>query len=333
MASLAVGRRRKTRTEMKCSLYSRVSTTEQSVNMQLDELRSYCGRRGLEIVREYVDAGVSGAKGSRPALNRLMADARRRGFDAVLVYRYDRFARSLRQLVNALAEFDALGVDFISLHEGVDTSTPAGRLIFGIFASIAEFERALIAERVRSGQAAAKRRGVIFGRSRAIGSADVVAPRLSCEKTKRTSKIVNASVNRPRGMPFVLIRHSYTYQAQAQAQCGGRRLLLDGCRLIVRKEDKTQALPATAFCGCDELVPIPEPAGLVAGKQVRASTILHDASHMQPFGGTIARYRAYRQVQKSRRWALSRRKHGLVECSPAQPAPSSGFRVVLSRNR
>jgi DNA invertase Pin-like site-specific DNA recombinase len=96
-----------------------------------------------------------------------MADAKRRKFDAVLVYRYDRFARSLRQLVNALAEFDALGVHFVSLHEGVDTSTPNGRLVFGIFASIAEFERELIRGRVRSGLAAAKARGARLGRPRA----------------------------------------------------------------------------------------------------------------------------------------------------------------------
>lgn len=151
---------------MRCAIYSRVSTADQNVGMQLDELRSYCDRRGFEIAQEYVDQGISGSKESRPALNRLLSDARRRRFDAVLVYRYDRFARSLRQLVNALGEFDALGVHFISLHEGVDTSTPSGRLVFGIFASIAEFERSLITERVKSGQAAAKRRGVKFGRPR-----------------------------------------------------------------------------------------------------------------------------------------------------------------------
>lgn len=149
---------------MKCAIYSRVSTVDQSVEMQLDELRTFCERRGFEIAQGYVDRGISGTKESRPALNRLLVDARRRRFDAVLVYRYDRFARSLRQLVNALGEFDALGIHFISLHEGVDTSTPSGRLVFGIFASIAEFERSLITERVKSGQAAAKRRGVKFGR-------------------------------------------------------------------------------------------------------------------------------------------------------------------------
>jgi DNA invertase Pin-like site-specific DNA recombinase len=151
---------------MKCAIYSRVSTSDQNVDMQMDELRAYCQRRGFEVAEEYIDRGISGAKESRPALNRLLAGARQRQFDAILVYRYDRFARSLRQLVNALGEFEALGIHFISLHEGVDTSTPSGRLVFGIFASIAEFERSLITERIKSGQAAAKRRGIKFGRPR-----------------------------------------------------------------------------------------------------------------------------------------------------------------------
>jgi DNA invertase Pin-like site-specific DNA recombinase len=143
--------------------------------MQLEELRAYCGRRQWDAVEEFVDTGVSGSKESRPALNRLLADAKRRKFDAVLVYRYDRFARSLRQLVNALAEFDSLGIHFVSLHEGVDTSTPNGRLVFGIFASIAEFERELIRGRVRSGLAAAKARGARLGRPRVTVDATRVA--------------------------------------------------------------------------------------------------------------------------------------------------------------
>lgn len=153
---------------MRVALYCRVSTAngQQSPEMQLNELREYCQRRGWEIAGEYVDAGVSGAKDSRPELNRLMVAAKRRLFDAVIVYRYDRFARSLRQLVNALSEFDALGIHFVSLHEGVDTSTPNGRLVFGIFASIAEFERELIRSRVRSGLAAARARGKKLGRPR-----------------------------------------------------------------------------------------------------------------------------------------------------------------------
>jgi DNA invertase Pin-like site-specific DNA recombinase len=160
---------------MKVALYGRVSTAEQNAAMQLEELRSYCGRRQWTIIEEFIDAGVSGSKESRPALNRLLADAKRRKFDAVLVYRYDRFARSLRQLVNALAEFDALGIHFVSLHEGVDTSTPNGRLVFGIFASIAEFERELIRGRVRSGLAAARARGKRLGRPRVIVDAATIA--------------------------------------------------------------------------------------------------------------------------------------------------------------
>jgi DNA invertase Pin-like site-specific DNA recombinase len=151
---------------MRVAIYCRVSTVEQNTAMQLEELRAYCQRRQWDIVEEFIDSGVSGAKERRPALDRLLADAKRRKFDSVLVYRYDRFARSLRQLVNALCEFDSLGIHFVSLHEGVDTSTPNGRLVFGIFASIAEFERELIRGRVRSGIAAARARGRRLGRPR-----------------------------------------------------------------------------------------------------------------------------------------------------------------------
>jgi DNA invertase Pin-like site-specific DNA recombinase len=132
--------------------------------MQLAELHEYCARRGWEVVGEYLDGGVSDARERRPELDRMLAACRRRQVDTVVVYRYDRFARSLRQLVNALCEFDELGIQFISLHEGVDTSTPNGRLVFGIFASIAEFERELIRERVRSGIAAARAQGKQIGR-------------------------------------------------------------------------------------------------------------------------------------------------------------------------
>jgi DNA invertase Pin-like site-specific DNA recombinase len=149
----------------RAAIYARVSTLNgQKPEMQLAEIRQYCQRRGWEIVREYVDKGVSGAKERRPALDRLLADCRRRTVDCVVVYRYDRFARSLRQLVNALEEFRAMGIDFVSLHEGVDTSTPNGRLVFGIFGSIAEFERELIRDRVRSGLALAKSQGKRLGR-------------------------------------------------------------------------------------------------------------------------------------------------------------------------
>ncbi|MGA2263787.1 MAG: recombinase family protein [Acidobacteriota bacterium] len=124
---------------------------------------------------KYVDEGISGSKERRPALDRLLSDCWKRLVDALVVYRYDRFARSLRQLVNALDDFRALGIDFVSLHEGVDTSTANGRLVFGIFASIAEFERELIRDRVRSGLALARSRGRQLGRPRIVVGASRVA--------------------------------------------------------------------------------------------------------------------------------------------------------------
>jgi DNA invertase Pin-like site-specific DNA recombinase len=151
----------------RAAIYARVSTLNgQNPEMQLAEVRRFCQSRGWEMAGEFVDSGVSGSKERRPALDKLLALCRRRLVDAVVVYRYDRFARSLRQLVNALEEFRALGIDFVSLHEGVDTSTPNGRLVFGIFASIAEFERELIRDRVRSGLASARAKGVPLGRPR-----------------------------------------------------------------------------------------------------------------------------------------------------------------------
>ena len=153
----------------RAAVYARVSTHNgQNPEMQLEEVRQYCQRREWTIVHEYVDKGVCGAKESRPSLDQLLTDCRKRAVDCVVVYRYDRFARSLRQLVNALEDFRALGIDFISLHKGVDTSTPNGRLVFGIFASIAEFERELIRDRVRSGLALAKSHGKRLGRPRVV---------------------------------------------------------------------------------------------------------------------------------------------------------------------
>jgi DNA invertase Pin-like site-specific DNA recombinase len=143
--------------------------------MQTRELREYCDRRGWIVAGEFTDTGISGTKEHRPALDRLLSLCRKRSVDAVVVYRYDRFARSLRHLVNALEDFRALGMDFISLHEGVDTSTPNGRLIFGIFASIADFERELIRDRVRPGLAAVRAKGRRLGRPRIF----VNAPRIA----------------------------------------------------------------------------------------------------------------------------------------------------------
>ena len=153
--------------DVKAALYARVSTANhgQDVDMQLRELREYCERRGLEIAREYTDT-ASGAKDSRPELNRLMADAKQRRFDAVCVWKLDRFGRSLRHLVNALADLESLGVCFISIKDNLDLSTPSGRLMFQIIGAMAEFERALIQERVKAGLRNARAKGRKLGRPR-----------------------------------------------------------------------------------------------------------------------------------------------------------------------
>jgi DNA invertase Pin-like site-specific DNA recombinase len=157
-----------TRPITQVALYARVSTVNnQDPEMQLSELREYAGRRGWQIVEEFTDQGVSGCRESRPALNRLMADACRWRFDAFLVWKIDRFGRSLKHLVNALAELAALGV-FISLRDNIDLSTPSGRLMFQIIGAMAEFERALIQERVRAGLRNARAKGRQLGRPRVI---------------------------------------------------------------------------------------------------------------------------------------------------------------------
>ena len=150
---------------MKTALYARVSTADkgQDLEMQVRELREYCERRSWTVAAEYVDVGVSGAKDSRPKLNKLMADAKQRRFDAILVWKLDRFGRSLKHLVSALGEFEALGVAFVSLRDSFDLTTPAGRLMFNMVASFAEFERDLIRERVK-GIANRRAKGFRVGR-------------------------------------------------------------------------------------------------------------------------------------------------------------------------
>ena len=150
----------------KVALYARVSTKNngQDPETQLIALREYARARGFEVFHEYVDVGISGAKEKRPALNELMAHAKKRRFDAVLVARFDRFARSTRHLVLALDEFNALGVDFISLSESIDTSTPMGKMVYTVIAAVAELERSLICERVVMGLQRAKAQGKRLGR-------------------------------------------------------------------------------------------------------------------------------------------------------------------------
>ena len=150
---------------MRAAIYARVSTNNgQSPEMQTRELREYCQRRGWDIAGEYVDVGVSGAKDSRPELNRLLTDAHRRQFDALVVWKFDRFARSVSHLLRALETFQALGIEFVSLTEGVDTSTPAGKMVFTVLGAVSELERSLIRERVRAGLRNAKAKGKHIGR-------------------------------------------------------------------------------------------------------------------------------------------------------------------------
>lgn len=146
---------------MRTALYARVSTSDkgQDPEVQLRELREYCERRGWIIVGEYVDT-CTGAKDRRPAPDRLMQDAKRRRIDAVLVWKLDRFGRSLRHLLNSLAEFDALGISFASYTNAIDTATPAGKLMFSMLGAFAEFERDLIRERVKAGIAYRRAKGL-----------------------------------------------------------------------------------------------------------------------------------------------------------------------------
>ena len=161
---------------MKAALYCRVSTTDQNCDLQLRELREYVARRGWESVGEYIDAGVSGTKASRPALDRLMACAARREFDAVLAYKIDRFGRSVLHLSQQLAALTSYGVRFIAVSQAIDTdaSNPSSRLMLTILSGVAEFEREIIVERTRAGVRAAKARGKVLGRPRRVFRRDEV---------------------------------------------------------------------------------------------------------------------------------------------------------------
>ena len=165
---------------MKAAAYARVSTSNngQDPEVQLRELREYVSRRGWNLAGEYVDVGISGAKEKRPELSRLMDEAHRRKFDAVIVWKFDRFARSVSHLLRALETFKALGIEFVSLSEQVDTSTPTGKMVFTVLGAVAELERSLIAERVKAGLRNARAKGKKLGRPRvAVDAARVAALR------------------------------------------------------------------------------------------------------------------------------------------------------------
>ena len=160
---------------LRAAMYARVSTLDQEPENQLADLRQYVRARGWTAF-EYVDHGVSGAKEHRPALDRLIRDAKRRGFDVLVCWRLDRLGRNLRHLVTLLDELHVIGVSFVSLGEGIDCTTPAGRLQLHVLAALAEFERARIAERVKAGLARAKRQGTRLGRPVKVIPEAVVRP-------------------------------------------------------------------------------------------------------------------------------------------------------------
>lgn len=149
---------------MRAAIYARVSTLDQQPENQLVELRRYVAARGWDAAIEYVDHGVSGSKTARPALDRLVKDARRRKFDVLVCWKLDRLGRNLKHLITLLEDLQALGVAFVSLGEGIDATTPAGKLQMHILGAIAEFERGRIVERVRAGLARAKAQGKRLGR-------------------------------------------------------------------------------------------------------------------------------------------------------------------------
>lgn len=186
---------------MRVALYARVSTRQhgQDVETQLQALRAWSKAKRYRAVVEYADRGWSGAKEKRPELDRLMRDCRKGLVAVVAVARFDRFARSVRHLIVALEEFRDLGVDFVSLNESVDTRTPAGKMIFTIIAAFAEFERAVIAERVRMGLERARAHGRRLGRPRKRGLDELEIVRqvrrgVSIKSTARQWNIARSTV-------------------------------------------------------------------------------------------------------------------------------------------
>jgi DNA invertase Pin-like site-specific DNA recombinase len=151
---------------MRAALYARVSTTNngQSPEIQVRDFAEYCERRGWSVADRYVDIGISGTKEKRPELDRLMSDAHRRKFDVIVCWKFDRFARSVSHLLRALETFNSLGIAFVSLGEQIDTSTPAGRMVFTVLGAVAELERSLIVERVKAGLRNARAKGKRLGR-------------------------------------------------------------------------------------------------------------------------------------------------------------------------
>jgi DNA invertase Pin-like site-specific DNA recombinase len=196
----------------KCAVYARVSTLEQHVETQLYDLRQLAQNRGFEVVAEYTDHGVSGAKARRPGLDTLMADARKRKFSVVLVAAFDRVARSTKHFLQVIDEFDSLGIEFVSRRENVDTSGPMGRLFLTLIGSIAELEADLIKERIRAGMRRRRLEGLPMGRQPLdVDREAIVAARLSGMSLSKVAK--KYGVSRASVIRFVR-------NAQADTNCG-----------------------------------------------------------------------------------------------------------------
>jgi len=150
--------------KQRTALYMRVSTAMQKSDLQEDELKAYAERAGMEVIAMFLDTAISGRKEGRPELNKLMKAARNHEFDCVLVWKFDRFARSVSHLLKALEEFEHLKIRFISVQDQIDTQSPMGKAMFTIIGAMAELESSLISERVKAGMAAAKSRGKTLGR-------------------------------------------------------------------------------------------------------------------------------------------------------------------------
>ncbi len=192
------------------ALYARVSTLDQNCEVQLEDLRRYASKRFARY-SEYTDTGVSGTQRHRPRLDTLMRDARKRLFDVVLVWKFDRFARSLKHLIESLDEFSALGIDFISLTEGIDTTTSVGQLLFHIVGAVAQFERDLIAERVRAGMAHARAMGKRIGRPRAAVDVEAV---LKLRGEGRSLREIARALN----VPVSRVRRAFSRHSPVQAE-------------------------------------------------------------------------------------------------------------------
>lgn len=195
------------------AIYARVSTSDQNCDMQLRDLRVYCQRRGWKAT-EYVDTDVSGSKASRKQLDRMMIDVRQRKTDVVVCWRFDRFARSTKHLLSALEEFQTLGIDFISHEECIDTTSPMGKLLFTIVAAMAEFERAVLIDRVRAGIATARAKGKTLGRPKKVFRRDrAIELRAAGYSWGKLSQVLGIPVSTVRDA----LRNEYAENASAAA--------------------------------------------------------------------------------------------------------------------